>query len=176
MNNHLDFLVEKADFGDHLQISKHGDFDKFMHPHILNAQMYDVRPSLGDNFFIDVIDNEIEANYVLLLEGGSYTYQNKKYFFEGLKKVIVHYSFARYVMQSGSIDTPTGLVIKKSEHSEPIDAKATARENEYHRSLASAALNDIIDFLKRKRQDYPLFECEIVSVSKKTRITPVHRY
>ncbi len=157
MSDQLVILLEKEDFEPHVQISYSGEFDRFMQPHILNAQLYDLRPVLGDALYVDMVKNRNDANYLRLLDGDEYTYNNVTYFFQGIKKALVHYSYARYALRSGATDTATGLVVKTTEFSQPLDEKAVARESEYHRNLAVAALNDCVDFIVRNKSDYPLY-------------------
>lgn len=157
MSDHLTLLVAKSDFAPYAQVSEYGDFDALMNTHILNAQLYDIRPSLGDSFYADMVLNILNANYVALLAGGQYTYDGNIYFFQGLKKAIVHYAYSRYAMRGGVQDTGSGLVIKKNDWSDPLDQKGLSKESEYHKNLAVGAMNDCTQFLQRNRTTYPKY-------------------
>ena len=179
MSDHLTLLVVKADFAPHVQVSEHGNFTGLMDTHILHAQLYDVRPVLGDSFYADMVLNMADANYVALLDGGEYTYNGKVYFFQGLKKAIVHYSYSRYAMRGGVQDTGSGLVKKANPNSEPLDMKEYTKESEYHKNLAVAVMNEVVLFLKRNSSTYPEWinrDCDANGTASRTsiRITPVY--
>lgn len=178
MSDHLTLLVVQADFAPYVQVSEYGDFDALMNTHILNAQLYDIRPSLGDSFYADMVINIADVNYIALLDGGQYTYDGNIYFFQGLKKAVVHYAYSRYAMRGGVQDTGSGLVIKKNDWSDPLDIKQFTKESEYHKNLAVGAMNDCTLYLQRNRTAYPnylLASCDgVESASRRSiRITSI---
>lgn len=181
MSDHLTLLIVKADFAPHVQVAEYGNFDALMNTHILNAQLYDVRPIIGDSFYADFVLNIADANYVALLDGGEYTYNSKVYFFQGIKKALVHYSYSRYAMRAGVQDTASGLVQKKTDHSDPLDDKRVSKESEYHKSLAVAVMNEVVLYLQRMQSLYPEYvnaNCDKgnVQTSGSARITSISNY
>ena len=181
MADELVKLIVKADFEAHVQIAEHMEFDRFMETHILNAQLYDLRPVLGDPLYVDMVKNRASAPYDDLIAGGEYAYQGYTYFFQGIKKVMVHFAYARYAMRNGVQDTASGLVKKKTDWSEPLDMKEATKEAEYHKNLAVAAMNDVVKYIERNISLFPLYathaKCDSRnSVNRSTiRITPVSR-
>lgn len=155
MSDQNTLLIVKADFAPYVQVAEYGNFDALMSTHILNAQHYDIKPILGDSFYADLVINRADANYVTLLDGDEYTYNSKIYFFQGLKKSIVHFAYSRYAMRAGVQDTASGLVKKSNPNSEPLDLKEISKESEYHKSLGVASLNDVLTFLRRNASTYP---------------------
>ena len=86
---------------------------KQLNPYILEAQNFDLRELLGDTFYLDLIADFIAlpslTKYSLLFNGGEYTYQNEKYYVDGIKQFLVYSTYARYVVNSGVISTATGI-------------------------------------------------------------------
>lgn len=178
MSDFTTLLIVKADFEPYVQVSEYGNFDALMNTHILNAQLYDVRPSLGDAFYADMVTNITDPNYTALLDGGNYTYSSKLYFFQGLKKAIVHYSYARYAMRGNVQDTGSGLVKKVNPNSEHLDIKEYTKEAEYHKNLAVGAMMDCALYLQRNASAFPEYmaaSCDNVegAARRSTRITAI---
>lgn len=181
MADELVKLIVKADFAPHVQLAEHMEYDRFMEPHVLNAQLYDLRPVLGDPLYVDLVKNRASSPYTALIAGGEYTYNGKTYFFQGLKKVLAHFAYSRYCIRNGVQDTASGLVRKKNEFSDAIDVKESSRESEYHKQLAVAALNDVMDYIRRNIASFPLYSSSDCCGERKSvnrgaiRITPVSR-
>lgn len=126
--------------------------------HILDAQVFDLQKLLGANFFNDLVENYTSTEYQTLLNGGTYVYKTVTYTNYGLKAVLVHYAYARYVRFGQNIDTPLGIVVKLSENSEQSsvgDKKAAYTDNQ---TLAFNYWENVRTFLDRNRTDYPLFD------------------
>lgn len=179
MSDHLKLLVVKADFAPHVQVAEYGNFDALMNTHILHAQLYDVRPVIGEAFYADMVINDTDPEYEKLLDGDEYTYNGKVYFFQGIKKAIVHYAYSRYALRGSVQDTASGLVKKANPSSETLDIKEYTKESEYHKNLAVAVMNEVVLFLKRNADDYPEWinrDCDSNGSASRTsiRITPVY--
>ena len=63
--------------------------------------MFDLKGLVCESFFQDLTNETPVRDYTLLLEGGSYTFEGKKYEFAGLKAVLSY--FAYVVMYSWGI-------------------------------------------------------------------------
>jgi hypothetical protein len=124
-------------------------------PQILEAQDFDLRPFMGDEFYFDLVNNL--ENYEQLWNGCTYTFGGRQYTHEGLKTFLIYASYARYVTNASTIATATGLVSKNNIHSEPVTDKTIARITEQSRSGSQVYLNRVTDFLNRNRADYPLW-------------------
>jgi hypothetical protein len=105
-------LITKDDVRQFKQISVTLDdddiiFDQF----IIDAQIQDVGPLLGEELFNAVL--KTPEDYEDLLNGGEYTVDGKTYTNYGLKAVLAHYAYARYRYFGAAVDTPYGFVEKQ---------------------------------------------------------------
>jgi hypothetical protein len=130
-------------------------------PQILEAQDFDLRPFMGDEFYFALVD-DITASpsltvYEDLWNGCTYTFGGRQYTHEGLKTYLLYASYARYVADASTISTGSGFMHKNNIHSEPVSDKTIARRTEQTRSGSQVYLNRVIDFLNRNRNDYPLW-------------------
>jgi len=163
-------LITLADISAVKSISLNTNEVKQINPHILEAQNFDLRHLLGDEFYLDLVANTV--NYTLLFNGGTYIHNGKNYYLDGIKQYLVYCTYARYTASSGIIATPTGMVAKTSQYSEQVSEKTIARIVEQARSGASFCENSIRLFLDRNRVDYPFWSsCEIGV--KKTKIRQI---
>ena len=163
-------LITLADISAVKSISLNTNEVKQINPHILEAQNFDLRDLIGDEFYLDLIANI--GDYTLLFNGGTYTHNGKGYYLDGIKQYLVYCTYARYTANSGIIATPTGMVAKTSQYSDQVSEKTIARIVEQARSGASFCENSIRLFLDRKRVDYPFWSnCEIIN--KKTKIRQI---
>jgi len=136
--------------------------EKELVPYILAAQNFDLQKFLGDSFYLDLVANI--GNYNTLFNGGQYTYNGVTYVLNGLKDLIVYYTYARYVNNSNIIATPTGFVNKTNPYSEQVTEKTIARLVENVRNEAVFIEDNIKNFLDRNNSDYPLWlKCKINS-------------
>jgi len=112
-------LVNRADIALFKQISK-TVADAKLEDIIIQTQIDDIRPLLGDKLFNDLMNNT--DDYDTLMDGGVYTYNGITYQNYGLKAVIAYYVYARYMMFGAVTDTPFGLVEKlNAQDSKPVD-------------------------------------------------------
>ena len=140
---------------------------KQLDPHILEAQNFDLRPFLGDEFFLDLI-NDFTASpsldtYSDLFNGGSYTYGGNTYYNDGIKQFLVYSVYARYTSNSNVIATASGFVQKTNQYSEGVPEKTISRLITQSRSGADTCLHSIKEFLQRNSADYPLYKCEKIT-------------
>jgi hypothetical protein len=102
-------LITRLDISDYKQISQ-TVYDDVLNAIIIEAQIQDIAPLLGERLFNDLLNNV--GNYNDLLNGGTYTYSNILYTNYGLKAVLSYYTYARYQMFGGVIDTPFSQIEK----------------------------------------------------------------
>lgn len=149
-------LITLADIQALESISENIDFDTKVRPHIFDAQEFDVRPLVGEELWIDIIENP--ANYTEVLDEFTYTHQGHKYQHPGLKKVIVMYAVSRYKAVLPETDTAYGLVMKNNEHSTHVSDKRIARAEAKAKAGAEIYWSRVRDFLCRKSSDFPLWK------------------
>ena len=149
-------LINRTDIAEYRQISKSVP-DKVLNQFIQDAQFVDIQKLLGRDFYNDLIRNYTDDNYQTLLNGGDYTYQSVTYTNVGLKTVIVHYAYARYVLEGSQIDTPFGAVLKLNPDSQPTsdgNKKTKAKSNQ---QTGFNYWENVMDFLDRNSDDYDLW-------------------
>lgn len=74
---------------------------------ILQAQMVDLFPLLGEQLYYSVLNTP--QDWQELLNGCLYEYNGISYTNVGLKAVLAHYTYARYSLYGDVIDTAFGL-------------------------------------------------------------------
>lgn len=141
-------LISRSDIAKYRQISKTPHDDK-LNEMILDAQMIDLQPLLGENLFNKIVSNP--ENYTELLEGGSYTYNGLDYTNYGLKMVLVYYAYARYMMFSSVTDTPFSVVEKLSENSRPLEASSKKTIYTLNRDAAYNLWENVKNYLIRTK-------------------------
>ena len=83
-----------------------------------------------------------------LINGSTYQGCNgKTRQFAGVKRMLVYYSYARYVMINGFNDTSTGMVTKTNEFSIPKPLKELEMFADKYRTMGYNVFQDIIGFL-----------------------------
>lgn len=136
------------------------DADEF-DPYIIEAEEIDVKNILKNALFTDLVNNltSTSPNYVELLAGGSYTYGDYTYEFKGLKYALQYYAWARY-LENPYIHTVTGMTSHNDEFGTKPDAAELKKIADNVRSSAWNFMNDVIDYLNRKSDDFPLWNCD----------------
>lgn len=136
---------------------------------INEAQEFDLRPFLGDEFYLALISDFAAspslATYSDLFNGSTYTYGSRTYQHDGLKAVLCYYAYARYLNNSNTNATAFGTVIKQNDDSEPISEKTLARLVGQAISGAKVFENRVLDFLSRNNANYPLWRISCSNVN-----------
>lgn len=141
-------LITRSDIARYKQISKTPHDDK-LNEQILDAQLLDIQPLLGETLF-----NKIVANpdaYDDLLNGGIYEHKGISYTNYGLKMVLAYFAYSRYVMFSSAIDTPFSLTEKLNDNSRPIEATAKKTIYAVNRQAAQQVWDNVKNYLIRIR-------------------------
>jgi hypothetical protein len=158
MSEQIDLLIVRADITPYAQIAIQAREDSMLFPHIIASQNVDVQPVLGAALFTDLLLNRTEEKYMNLLEGGTYTDKNGNLVkYQGLKSAIACFTYARYLMWKNAVDTPFGVVSKKTEWSELADTKLITSIASEKRSEAAHYLRECIEFIKENLNTYTLY-------------------
>ncbi|MFJ1490764.1 hypothetical protein [Capnocytophaga canis] len=156
----MKLLINKQDIDKYFQISIHrkeAEVDRF----VREAQLFDLKPKICDPFFVDLTDENASTDYSKLLDGGYYIYDNKNYYFEGLKACLCYFFHARYVVKSHQKDTATGLVMKDNSNSNAVSNSEKKDIQRLNQQDANRLWEDCLIFLQRNKENYPLFsQCE----------------
>lgn len=130
---------------------------------VSEAEMLDVKSWLTDALLLEIISQAstlpttISAANQTLLDGGTYTYNSRTYFFQGLKACILYYAFARFTNRTAINYTAAGIVLKDSDFSTPVSDKIIQRLETEARLTAEAIKCEIITYLNRNYTLYPLW-------------------
>ena len=156
-------LITKTDIQEFKMISDNVSSIKQLSPFIIEAQEFDLRPFMGESFFIDFMDDATASpqftKYEDLWNGVQYTYSGHKYEHQGIKAILIYHSYARYLPHASVKSTPHGMVHKQNQYSERVSDKTIARMLAQARSGAEEHERRVRLFLQRNRSDYPLYKC-----------------
>lgn len=145
-------LITRDDIAKYRQIAKTSNSDK-LNESILDAQLLDLKPLLGEKLFDSIIANPEQHNE--LLDGGVYTYDGIEYSNYGLKMALAYFAYSRYVMFSHVTDTPYAIVEKRNSESQPITPDTKKSIFNTNREMAAKAWSNVKAYLQRK--SYPGF-------------------
>jgi len=152
------------DFSDNL---KNEQFDPF----IEEAEEIDIKQILGNEFFTAVANDptSVDPDYVLLLDGGTYTCGDGTFEFRGVRYALQYYSLGRYI-DNPETYTNSGPILHEEEFSTRSDLQQLKHRANNTRSAAFSIMQDAIDFLNRNSVDYPLYKCLAKNRSGKVRL------
>lgn len=164
MAQQLDVLIGRVDVQPYAQVAINSSEEKFLTPATLEAQNMDLKPALGNIFWTDILAKKTEEKYVLLLDGGEYDDSaGNTLTFQGLKAALACFSYSRYLDSRTVIDTSFGAVSKASEFSDKADPKSIAVMVAKKKAVGQKYLEEVIDFLNEKSDEYDLWEKECKS-------------
>ncbi|MXN91303.1 hypothetical protein GR160_08685 [Flavobacterium sp. Sd200] len=139
-------LITRSDIARYKQISK-TPFDDKLHEQILDAQLLDLQPLIGESFFNKIIANP--DAYSNLLGGGVYMHDGIEYTHYGLSMVLTYFAYARYMMFSSVTDTPFSVVEKLNDNSRPADTSAKKTLYNLNREAAMQVWQNVHNYLVR---------------------------
>lgn len=144
----MKLLVNKQECSKYLSVSlfrKEEDFNRF----IREAQMFDLKKLVCEELYQDIVSDAPANDYTLLLEGGSYTFEGKKYEFAGLKVVLAYFAYARYIFVGHQVDTPMGIKVKENQDSETISQTERRDVRTMYKQQADMLWQDCKRYLER---------------------------
>jgi hypothetical protein len=139
-------LITRADIARYKQVAKTPHDDK-LNEQILDAQLLDVQPLIGESLFNKIL--AAPADYEELLEGGVYEHDGISYTNYGLKMVAAYFAYARYIMFSSAIDTPFSVVEKLNDSSKPVAASDKKTIYSLNREAAVQVWGNVRNYLIR---------------------------
>lgn len=142
----MQLLITRNDIARYRQVSKTPN-DAKLNEMILDAQMLDLQPLIGERLYNKILTSPTE--YEALLEGGIYEVDGIGYTSYGLKMVLAYFAYARYMMFSGFIDTPFSVVEKLNPDSMPVDATSKKTIYGLNRDAAFQIWENVKRFLVR---------------------------
>ncbi|WP_310381845.1 hypothetical protein [Flavobacterium sp.] len=147
-------LINKAKVAEKLQVAI-GYSDMEFNAFINEAQEFDFKPLVQEDFYFDLLAKKADAPYVELIDGGNYDYKGRTYNFQGIATVLSYFAFARFKLNSSAVSTSHGFVVKTTPNSEPLSL--AERKNDYYEKQRQANLmmEDVVKFIQRNITDYP---------------------
>lgn len=152
---------------------------KALDPYIVEAQEFDLKPFLGDPFYLAILNDAPDFNnYFDLWNGQQYTWSSYDYAHNGLKAVLIYQAYARYLVNANSTETPFGVVAKRNDFSDQIDTKALSMKIQQARAGAKSYQQQVEDYLNRNLSDFPLWRigCNTPNNNSSVRISRIKRY
>lgn len=151
-------LITFNDFEPYRELTGNLDVNERLNPYINQAQIFDLKELMGNQFYTDLVNNSSDTNYQDLLNGGDYTYNNLVYSFTGLKAVIVMFAYARLLANQNINVTRFGVVFKNNNDvSDRVDTKTLQAAISNAKEQAKAYWNECTEFLCNNSTDYPLW-------------------
>lgn len=138
------------------QLSVNIDFQKKIRPAILEAQEFDLRPFLGDEFYIHIQENI--GSYTDLLEEKTYTHGSTVYVSPGLKNTLSLFAYARIKSDANVHDTAFGSMAKTNPYSQNVTEATISRQVREIKSEAMQYLNRLENYLNCEMENYPLWK------------------
>lgn len=143
-------LITRDDIAKYRQIAKSPNNEKLSES-ILDAQLLDLKPLLGEKLFDKIITNPEDHDE--LLDGGVYIHDGIEYSNYGLKMALAYFAYARHVMFSHVTDTPYAIIEKRNTDSQPISPETKKSVFNTNREMANKVWSNVKVYLQRN--DYP---------------------
>lgn len=139
-------LIKLADFEEYKYITSNITELTQLEPYVREAQEFDLRPVLDcsdEEFLKDIVDNP--GGYGTLI---SY-----------IKPVLIYYTYARFLSGHGVFVTPSGIVEKNNEFSQPVSDARLSRLITQAESAALEYQKRLTDYLQDNLDTYTLWKC-----------------
>ena len=153
--------VEKTDFHDLRYMANSVKSDQLLNQCVSEAMIFDIQPLLGSALFYELVSQfdakDLTELNAKLLDGGTYLYYDNTYIFQGLKKCVAYYAFARYTKRDGVKYTASGPVMKDDDLSDPINDKTRVRLANEDYEMAGALRAEVMQYLNCNYESYPLW-------------------
>ncbi|PZR24449.1 MAG: hypothetical protein DI539_00290 [Flavobacterium psychrophilum] len=145
-------LITRNDIAKYRQISKSPN-DAKLNEMILDAQMLDLQPLIGESLYNKLLSTPEE--YQDLLEGGIYEEEGIDYTNYGLKMVLAYFAYARHIMFSSVTDTAYSVVEKLNDNSRPADVSSKKTIYNLNREASYQIWENVKQYLIRiKHPDF----------------------
>jgi hypothetical protein len=152
-------LINKATVSAKLQVAigySEADFNTF----IDEAQIFDIKPLLCENFYADLLAKKDEPAYKLLIDGGSYLYNERNIEFPGIADVLSYFTYARFALKSNFVSTSHGFSVKKTPVSDPVSEGEKAHIYNHYRKDANTLFEDVKKYIERNIELFPSYKCD----------------
>lgn len=111
--------------------------------YIYEAEQNNIKPKIGDDLFLRLKDGENS----LLLDGGTYEKNGKRYYLNGIKKALAYYAYSR-LLESGSVNlTRQGVVNRRSDDANAVNEDNIIKISRETYAIADRYMQEIMDYL-----------------------------
>lgn len=121
----------------------YADEQKMMR-YISEAEQNNVKTILGDDLFLRLKAGEEK----LLLNGGTYERDGKRYYLNGVKKALAYYTYSRLVESSSVELTRQGVVNRRSEYSDMADNRDILSVSRETYAIADRYMEECLAYIK----------------------------
>ncbi|KAF2518247.1 hypothetical protein E0W68_09490 [Flavobacterium salilacus subsp. salilacus] len=163
-------LITRNDIAQYKQISKTPN-DAKLNEMILDAQLLDIQPLLGEKLFNAVMASP--EDFTVLLEGGIYEKDGISYTNYGLKMVLSYFTYARYMMFASVTDTPFSVVEKLNSDSRPVEATTKKTIYQLNRDAAYKVWESVHNWLVRTNNEEYKKNCGVANTNQGMRFTKI---
>lgn len=137
--------------------------EKKIIPIIEQAQIVELKATLGDRFYFDVLTNKNNPDYAPLFSGCTFTYFDVNYEQDGLNALLADYFMSKYVTQFNTNYTPFGATQKLGQDSEPSDRNLLKDISTQQLQLAGSRWEIIYLYLNANPVLFPNWKNNILS-------------
>ena len=171
-----ELLIQQSDFAQHRNLGN-VNYENDVIPHIYKAQRGVIRDLLGDAQYFDLWQNQTDAKYVTLLDGGSFTKNGNTLQLYGLKACIALYAFASFIARNDFKITRAGNKLKRKAESATADNDKLQAQKSEALSEAQMYASNVADFMGENGDTYPLYvQDDILEGSIRVGITQQNEY
>lgn len=163
-------LLTRNDIAQYRQISKTPN-DAKLNEMILDAQLLDLQPLLGEKLFNTVM--ALPEDYSDLLDGGTYEKEGISYTNYGVKMVLSYFTYARYMMFASVTDTPYSVVEKLNSDSRPVEATTKKTIYQLNRDAAFKIWESVHNWLVRTNNEEYKKSCGLGNTNQGMRFTKI---
>lgn len=111
--------------------------------YIYEAEQNNIKTKIGDDLFLRLKDGENP----LLLEGGIYEKNGKRYQLNGIKKALAYYAYSR-LLESGSVNlTRQGVVNRRSDDANAVNEDNIIKISRETYAIADRYMQEVMDYL-----------------------------
>lgn len=117
--------------------------------YIYEAEQNDIKPKIGDDLFLKLKDGESP----MLLDGGEYTRDGKRYYLNGIRKALAYYVYSRLLESSSAELTRQGVVNRRSDYANGADSREIVNVSRETYAIADRYMQEVLDYLNVKDKD-----------------------
>jgi hypothetical protein len=147
-------LIDKAKVAEKLQIAI--SYDPLDYNFFINeAQEFDLKPLVEENFYFELLANKSLPIWAKIIDGGTYVFDTRTYYFQGISTVLAYFSYARFVLSSSAVSTAHGMVVKTTPNSTPLNLEERKNFHYKKKDEANAMMLDVVKYIERNIASYP---------------------